>query len=378
MNSARLRPSLLVDLAPALALAIVTLAAGRFDRGSLEAATILLVVFPLAARRFWPLPVMFLVAFGAVATATHSESAWIQIAAVALASYSVGERAEDRFQSALIVLGVAAAMTGAFLAQAGDPFLSVVLPFVILVPSWLIGDSLRGRRLEASARSEAAERAMREREARATASASEERRHVARELHDVVAHTVSVMLIQAGAARQVVRTSPDRAEESLLAVEATGREAMAELRSLLGVLNEAGEGAGLAPQPGVDQLVALVDRIRQAGLPTDLEIDGEARSLPASLDVTVYRIVQEALTNALRYAERARTLVHLTYESAQVRVEILDDGPTPTSDAPESSGRGVVGMHERASQVGGRLEAGPRLGGGYAVRAWLPLEPEGT
>jgi signal transduction histidine kinase len=184
------------------------------------------------------------------------------------------------------------------------------------------------------------------------------------------------MLIQSGAARQVLRTAPDSAEEALLTVEATGREAMAELRRLLGVLNDDGESPGLAPQPGVDQLAALVERVREAGLPAELAIDGSPRPLPASLDVTVYRIVQEALTNALRYARRAATLVHVSYEPTQLRLEILDDGPATAADATDGSGRGLVGMEQRAALVGGRLEAGPRLGGGYAVRAWLPLEPE--
>ena len=202
---------------------------------------------------------------------------------------------------------------------------------------------------------------------------------MARELHDVVAHAVSVMVIQAGAARQVLRDSPDRAEESLLAVEATGREAMTELRRFLGALDDGGggeDGAGLAPQPGIGELETLLARVREAGLPAELEVDGTPRVLPDSLDVTVYRIVQEALTNALRYARRAATLVRLSYEPDQLRVEILDDGPASETDMPGGSGRGVVGMRERATLVGGRLEAGPRLGGGYAVRAWLPLEAD--
>ena len=202
---------------------------------------------------------------------------------------------------------------------------------------------------------------------------AEERRHVARELHDIVAHAVSVMVIQAGAARQVLRSSPEQAEEAILAVEATGRDAMAELRRFLGALSADDEAAGLAPQPGIDQLGGLVERVREAGLPATLEVDGDPRPVSQSVDVTTFRIVQEALTNALRYAQRAATLVRLTWESVELRVEILDDGPG-MSNPEGSTGRGLAGMRERASLVGGRVEAGPRVGGGFAVRAWLPLE----
>jgi signal transduction histidine kinase len=184
------------------------------------------------------------------------------------------------------------------------------------------------------------------------------------------------MVIQAGAARQVLDRSPGQAEDSLLSIEATGREAMDDLRAFLGALGDDEPASELSPQPGVDRLGSLVDRVREAGLPAALEVDGTPRSLPASLDVTVYRIVQEALTNALRYARRAATLVRLSYEPMTLRVEILDDGPATDADGVAGSGRGLVGMRERASLVGGRLEAGPRIGGGYAVRAWLPLEPE--
>ena len=205
-----------------------------------------------------------------------------------------------------------------------------------------------------------AERSVREREARLRADAAEERRHVARELHDVVAHAVSVMVIQAGAARQVMRTSPEQAEQSMLAVESVGRDAMAELRRFLGALSDNDEAAGIAPQPGIDALPTLVDRVREAGLAASFEVDGAPRVVPASLDTTVYRIVQEALTNALRYARQAATLVRLSWEPDQLRVEILDDGPATAEG--EGSGRGLVGMRERASLVGGRLEGGSQAG----------------
>ena len=216
---------------------------------------------------------------------------------------------------------------------------------------------------------------MREREERLRAAAAEERRHVARELHDVVAHAVSVMVIQAGAARQVSDVARPGG-----AVDAGGRVGRARrddrAPAVPGALSDDDEAAGIAPQPGIGELPTLVDRVREAGLPASLEVDGAPRPVPASLDVTVYRIVQEALTNALRYARQAATLVRLSWEPDQLRVEILDDGPARATRRGQRAG-GLVGMRERAALVGGRLEAGPRLGGGYAVRAWLPLEPRG-
>jgi signal transduction histidine kinase len=368
----QLRRTLLLDLGPVIALALLALAIDDHDRPRTAEATLLLVILPLLARRRLPLPVLGLVAFGATATSMSSNVPVVQVASVILASFTAGELATDRTRSALVVVVVAACMTLGFFAQDGVSVEATVLPFVFLVPAWLLGDALRSRRIETARRAEAIERSLREREAQLQAAAADERRHVARELHDIVAHAVSVMVIQAGAARQVVRTSPEEAEESMLAVETTGREAMTELRRFLGALSDEGEAAGLSPQPGIGELPALLDRVREAGLPASLEVDGTARSVASSLDVTVYRIIQEALTNALRYARRATTLVRLSWEPDQLRVEILDDGPA--TGPADGTGRGLVGMRERATLVGGRLEAGPRVGGGYAVRAWLPLD----
>lgn len=368
---------LLYALGPVLGLTVLALATVRepglagLPPGLDE--TVLLVVVPLFLRRALPLTVLTVVSIGALLTTAESPASWIQAGGVGLASFTLGERGGDRTRSGLVVLTVAGLMAVGFVVQDIDPAQAIVLPFVVLVPTWLLGDMLHARRREAERQAEALERARREREVALLAAAAEERRHMARELHDGVAHAVSVMLIQAGAARQVVRTSPARAEESMRAVESTGREAMAELRRLLGALTDDDEAAGLAPQPGIGELAALVDRVREAGLKVSLEVDGAPRAVPTSLDVAVYRIVQEALTNALRYARQAATRVRLSWEAHQLRVEILDDGRA-LGDG-EGSGRGLVGMRERASLVGGRLEAGPQPGGGYAVRAWLPLEP---
>jgi signal transduction histidine kinase len=360
-------------LGPVAVLFVLALFTQDDSRRGNVVATISLVVLPLALRRAAPLAVLVFVSAAAVLTAAESPVVWIQVCAVGLASFTTGELAADRTRSALAVMVVAVVMALGLIAQDADPIEGLVLPFVVLVPTWLLGDVLRTRRVEALRRAAEVERSLRAREESLRAAAAEERRHVARELHDVVAHAVSVMVIQAGAARQVLRSSPDQAETSLLAVESTGREAMTELRRFLGALSDDGEEAGLAPQPGIGELGTLLDRVREAGLPASLEVDGSPRSIPPSLDVTAYRIVQEALTNALRYARRAATLVRLSWEPDQLRLEILDDGPA--TGAAEGTGRGLVGMSERAALVGGRLEAGPRVGGGYAVRAWLPFEP---
>ena len=370
--------SLALDVGPVLALTLVALLMDYGERFQSPMPTLLFVVAPLLVRRYAPLAVLIFVALGTLLTAANSPTPVVQVLGVALASATLGAAAgptsAERTRNALVVVAVASFLVVGLAALGADAFEAVVLPFVILLPSWLVGDVLRMRRLDALERVAAVERSMREQEERMRAAAAEERRHMARELHDVVAHAVSVMIIQAGAARQVVRSSPDDAESSLLAVEATGREAMTELRRFLGALAE-DEAGGLAPQPGIGALGSLVERVREAGLPASLEVDGEPVAVPASLDVTVYRIVQEALTNALRYARHAATLVRLSWEPEQLRVEILDDGLAAAASASEGAGRGLLGMRDRASLVGGRVEAGPRVGGGYAVRAWLPLEP---
>jgi signal transduction histidine kinase len=384
------------DVLPVIALVLLAVATDFFGRRVTSAdglvmaippllpraATTLLVILPLLFRRAAPTLVLLAVGVGILLTASSITSIWTDVAAIALASYTMGERATNRTRSvATTFLAATCLMTG-LLAQDAEPLSAVTLPFVILLPSWLVGDVVRGRRLEAVARAEAAGREIRDREVALRESMAEERRHVARELHDLVAHSVSVMVIQAGAARQVLDRTPAEAEAALLAVEKTGRDTMAELRTLLGALGDeseeaGGEGGGLAPQPGLDRLMELVARVRQAGLPVTIDISGKTRPLPSGVDVTAYRIVQEALTNALRYAAGATTLVQVGYEATQVRLEVLDSGPGAAPDS-QGAGAGLAGLRERAGLAGGHLEAGPRLGGGWAVRAWLPLADNGA
>ncbi|WP_307619020.1 sensor histidine kinase [Streptomyces sp. V3I7] len=242
----------------------------------------------------------------------------------------------------------------------------------------------------------------RERESSARAAIAAEHDRIARELHDIVSHNVSLMIVQAGAAREVLGTMPDEAAVALRAVEDTGRGAMTDLRHLLGVLapspngDDAGPGPGgaddpgtdLAPHPGLDRLGPLVDRISFAGLPVEVRISGDPRPLPQGIGITAYRIIQEALTNALRHGDGGKAEVTVRYADHALRVEVLNTGPSVlTGSAPAKSpsprprprsragaGRGLLGLRERVAVYGGDLDARRRLGGGFRVRARIPLD----
>jgi signal transduction histidine kinase len=213
----------------------------------------------------------------------------------------------------------------------------------------------------------------RERDEAERAAAAEERRRIARELHDVIAHSITLMTVQAGAARFLLTEDPGRAQEPVLSVEETGRHALAELRRLLGMLGADEREASLAPQPGLARLDDLLVQARGAGLPVELAVAGQPRVLPPGMELTAYRIVQEALTNARRHAGPARAHVLLRYGIEALDLEVTDDGrAAPTRS--DGAGHGLIGMRERVALYDGTFEAGPRPEGGYAVRARLPLE----
>jgi signal transduction histidine kinase len=268
---------------------------------------------------------------------------------------------------------------------AGSVLLAVLFPEShIDVPSWaselvggmavwLAGSAMHQRQLQTEALRERSQQLERERELSTRLARADERQRIARELHDVVAHSVSVMVVQAGAARSLIGRDAERAAEALLVVEASGRQALGELRHLLGLLTDADAEPALAPQPGLDQLGPLVERVNQSGLSVELRVDGQRRPLSPGLDLTVYRIVQEALTNALKHARGARTQVHLDFGETELRVDVEDGGDT-SPDGASGGGRGLLGMRERVAMYGGDLAAGPRPEGGFAVHARLPLE----
>jgi signal transduction histidine kinase len=211
----------------------------------------------------------------------------------------------------------------------------------------------------------------RQREDEAQRAVAEERARLARELHDVVAHAVSMVVVQAEAG--AAGGPPGRVEEAFDAIADTGRTALSELRRLLGVLRSPGEDSPRQPQPGVAQLEPLVESVRRAGLPVEVRVEGTGRPLPPGVDLSAYRIVQEALTNSVKHAGAAQASVLLRYGERELELEVVDDGRGPRSSA--SAGHGLAGMRERTALLGGQLDVGPGPGGGFAVRARLPLEP---
>jgi signal transduction histidine kinase len=249
-------------------------------------------------------------------------------------------------------------------------------PLVFGALPWLGGRTMRRRRRLAAALEETARQLELEREDRARAAVLDERVRIARELHDLVAHSVSTMVVQAGAARRMVRDRPGEARDAALAIEGTGREALGELRGLLGVLRRGDEELALAPQPTLQRIDALVEGARATGLEVDLRIEGDPGLLPRGEELAAYRIVQEALTNVMQHAGQARAEVVLRYLNDRLEIEVADDGIAPANGGPAHEGHGLVGMRERVALYGGTLEAGRAPDGGWSVRARLPRQSE--
>jgi signal transduction histidine kinase len=327
---------------------------------------------PLAFRRRRPVLVLAIVVVASVLLSFFGRTL-IEAFALFIALYSVAAHADRRTAAkaglvALAVLALPITLNG------NVGFLEAVFELGFLALGWMLGGylgELRGR----------AERVRHEQENQKRRAVAEEQARIARELHDVMAHSVSVMVVQAAAAGDVFDTSPGRAREALRSIESTGRHALAEVRRVLDVVRPVGaDGLALEPQPGLSRLGELIGQFRAAGLPVALRIEGAPSELPGGIDLSAYRIVQEALTNSLKHGTGvSHARVRVRYEPGALGVEICDDGtgaPSPGA-APETGiGRGLIGMRERVALYGGRLLAGPRPGGGFEVRARFPVGPE--
>jgi len=321
---------------------------------------------PLAWRRRLPLGMhLAQIAFAIVGA---RQPVTITLLATFIGLYSVAVYARWRWAAPLIV-AVGALVLLLLVPESSPTVPSWAMELVGGLAIWLAGNTVRENQARADVLAERAQRLERERELTTQLALADERQRIARELHDVVAHNV-----QTGAARTVLSKRPERASEALLQAEASGREALDELRRLLGVLAEAdpSDGPTLAPQPGLGQLDTLAERVSSAGVPVEVRIEGQRRPLPPGLEPCAYRIVQEALTNALKYAHGARAEVTVAFREHELRLEVLDGGGATLAGA-RGSGRGLLGMRERVAAYGGELEAGHRPDGGFAVRARLPL-----
>ncbi len=333
---------------------------------------------PLALRRRYPLTVFWIVL---VSTLKLDSAPSVLFFTVIISAYTATAYSPYR-RAAIGSLGLAAVLIASTLRSTIPPIPNAAVPFVILLPIAWIANSMRSWKQQAAA-SLARLRAVEEGQERATREAVElERARIARELHDVVTHNVSVMVVQAGAARKVMDAAPERATQALLAVEASGRTAMAELRQVMGLLTSAADGsdeslstdARFEPQPDLDRLEALVGRVREVGVPVTLTVTGTRRPLPPGVGLAAYRVVQEALTNTVKHAVGASAQVTVAYEEERLRLEIADTGGVPGDAAASGNRRGLIGLRERLTVYGGSLEAARRPTGGFRVTAVIPLE----
>jgi signal transduction histidine kinase len=338
------------------------------------APAVALVVLSLLARRWWrfagPAALWLMSAALSFADGRLIVSTGAVFIAGLASAFLLGNVRDD-FQGRL---GLAVLLGGALTVVANDPrhsvgeFIFIPIPFAIL---WLAGYALRERAAQAEAAEERARQAERERETSARIAVAEERARIARELHDIVAHAVSVMVLQVGAVRHRLPDLPAEEGDALRGVEHTGRTALAEMRHLLGAMRHDGEGLELAPQPGLAGVDALLDEVRRAGLPVALHVDGDPVALPRALDLSAYRIIQEGLTNALKHARAGQADVRLRYGRDELAIDVCDDGAGAT--AGDGLGQGLIGVRERVTIYGGEMTAGPHEAGGFLLSTRLPL-----
>lgn len=352
--------------------------ADQVDDGRIQAAIVAVATSAaLVFRRRYPLSVLWIVL--AVTGVVVSDEPRLTFYAVVIAAYSAAAYSPYRVPAIATLVVTAVAVTAAH-----DSALPIVaseyVPLLVLVPAVMAADGMHRWKLrveESRVQLSELEREQADAVRRAT---EEERERIARELHDVVTHNVSVMVIQAGAARKVMATAPDQAQEALLAVEAGGRAAMTDLRQVMGLLSRDGNDLDadgtedLAPLPSLDGLQSLIERVRDAGLPVELTVTGQARPLPPGVELAAYRVVQEALTNTMKHASGATATVTVDYGDDRLRIEVADTGGTPVASARSGNGRGLFGLRERLAIHDGVLVSGRRLTGGFRIEAVIPVE----
>jgi signal transduction histidine kinase len=406
------RRSVTLDAALAAAVGVASLATivtSYVTAGAV--ASVVVTTAPLALRRIRPLTAFWVVFVGACADAilTSSYVNTFTIIAILLAGYSAVAHSKFR-GAALISVPLAGLIAAAMFPDTNPPLPARFAALCMLVPTALVGNAVQMWRRQAGDSQARLRHAQAEHQAATVRALAAERARIASELHDVVTHNVSVMVVQAGAARRVLTASPGEARAALLAVEASGRAAMTELQHLLGLLSpvdgmqaQAGQHSAdqnsadqrsaetLRPQPGLGQLRPLIDRVTAAGLLAELMVSGPQQALPPGVDLAAYRVIQEALTNVMKHAPGSRTTVRLEYRADELVVNVSDDGrpgaqalnrpdgrnaARPANKGPlGGSGRGLLGLRERVYVYGGEFDAGPRPAGGWSVTARLLVGP---
>jgi signal transduction histidine kinase len=344
----------------------------------LAAIVTLLTTAPIAVRRYRPLGVLAVTVSAETLVLIFRPGAGAPVGVI-VALYTVAAYCDRRVSIRAAALA-ALPITVAVIVNNGARTGQVIPELAVFALAWVIGDNMRTRRAYLAEVEERAARLERERDEKADRAVIEERARIARELHDVIAHNVSVMVVQAAAGEDVFDEDPGQARESLAAVASTGRAALTELRRLLGVIraeDDPGDTA-YAPQPGIERIDELVGQVRETGMAVELSVFGQPRPLPEGVELCAYRIVQEALTNTLKHARASTAQVQLRYIADALELQVLDDGRGATSLNGETDGQGLIGMRERVALFGGELTAGQRSGRGYEVRARLPLEEAKT
>ena len=396
-----------IDAVVAAAATVAALAAGSPPARPLGPLLVALTTAPLALRRVFPLTTFWTI-MAAIFAAYYGDNAATLVTFLTMAFAAYSAVVHSRYRgAALLSMPLVTVLLIALVADTAPPIPARATPLLIFIPIMIVGDAVHRWARRAGDSGARLRQAQAEHEAATRRALELERARIASELHDVVTHNVSVMVVQAGAARRVLSADPAEATKALRAVESSGRTAMTELRHLLGLLSpppgtddggapagpaappdagsSRGSAANLAPQPGLDELREMLDRVVAAGLPVKLLITGTPRDLPAGLGLAVYRVVREALTNVIKHAGKPQAEVRLTFEPAAVVVEVADHGrpipaAVPAPDAsgasvPRGAGMGLLGLRERVALYGGELAAGPRRGGGWLVRARMPVEP---
>ncbi|MFD4001800.1 sensor histidine kinase [Streptomyces rubiginosohelvolus] len=377
-----------------LGLSGMSMVSGMYDAGREEIVAVPVALgfsTVVALRRKAPEKMLLLAILVGVVQLVFNVRPGVGNFAMLVITYTVATVGE-RWASRLALIGSLSAAALSQLrweAEPGGSWVQVIFVTVIMtvpfVLAWVLGDSLRTRRAYFDQLEERAARLEREREAQSKVAVAAERARIARELHDVVAHNVSVMVVQADGAAYVMDAAPDQAKQALETISGTGRQALAEMRRLLGVLRtgDAPESGEYVPQPDVEQIEDLVAQVRQTGLEVDFKVEGTPRPLPSGVELTAYRVVQEALTNTRKHGgPDAGASVRLVYFDDGLGLLIEDDGRGAAHELYEDggadgAGHGMIGMRERVGMVGGTLDAGPRPGGGFRISALLPLKPPG-